>query len=37
VTVRTTGLKADGTVIMSFQRTVLVPKRGHAVDDVADY
>lgn len=37
VTVRTTGRKADGTVFMSFERTVLVPKRGHAVDDLADY
>lgn len=33
VTVRTTGRKADGTVFMSFERTVLVPKQGHAVDD----
>ena len=33
VTVRTTGKKADGTVFMTFERTVLVPKRGHAVDD----
>ena len=30
VTVRTTGRKADGTVFISFERTVLVPKRGHA-------
>jgi acyl dehydratase len=37
VTVRTTGKKADGTVFMSFERTILVPKRGHAVDDKADY
>src|SRR6187455_2590838 len=35
VGVRTTGRKADGTVFMTFERTVLVPKRGHAVDDVA--
>ena len=35
VTVRTTGRKADGTVFMTFERTVLVPKRGHAVDDLA--
>jgi itaconyl-CoA hydratase len=28
VTVRTRGLKSDGTVFMSFERTVLVPKRG---------
>ena len=37
VTVRTIGRKADGTVFMSFERTVLVPKRGHAVDDRADH
>ena len=33
VTVRTLGTKADGTQFMSFERTVLVPKQGHAVDD----
>ena len=33
VTVRTIGRKADGTVFMTYQRTVLVPKRGHAVED----
>jgi itaconyl-CoA hydratase len=37
VTVRTTGHKADGTVFITFERTVLVPKHGHAVDDRADY
>ncbi|MCC7425671.1 MAG: MaoC family dehydratase [Alphaproteobacteria bacterium] len=37
VTVRTTAMKQGGTVVMSFQRTILVPKRGHAVDDKADY
>jgi itaconyl-CoA hydratase len=31
VTVRTTGRKADGSVFMTYERTVLVPKRGHAV------
>jgi acyl dehydratase len=36
VTVRTTGKKADGTVFMTYERTFLVPKRGHAVDDVAE-
>ena len=36
VTVRTTGKKADGTVFMSFERTMLLPKRGHAVDDIVD-
>jgi acyl dehydratase len=33
VTVRTTGMKADGAVFMSYERAFLVPKRGHAVDD----
>lgn len=33
VTVKTTGKKADGTIFMTFERTVLVPKRGHAIDD----
>lgn len=37
VTVKTTGKKADGTIFMTFERTMLIPKRGHAVDDVADY
>jgi itaconyl-CoA hydratase len=35
VSVRTTGRKADGTVIMTYERAILVPKRGHAVDDDA--
>ena len=33
VTVRTIGRKADGTAFMSYERAILVPKRGHAVDD----
>jgi itaconyl-CoA hydratase len=33
VTVRTTGRKADGTEFMRFERSILVPKRGHATDD----
>jgi itaconyl-CoA hydratase len=33
VTVRTIGKKSDGTQFMSFERTVLVPKRGHGVED----
>ncbi|MSO75552.1 MAG: MaoC family dehydratase [Alphaproteobacteria bacterium] len=37
VRVATTGRKADGTVVMTFERTILVPTRGHAVDDRADY
>ena len=32
VTVRTTGRKADGTEVISFERTVLVPRRGHGLD-----
>jgi acyl dehydratase len=35
VTVRTTGRKSDGTAFMSFERSILVPKRGHAADDGA--
>ena len=34
VTVRTTGRKADGTVFMTYERSFLVPRRGHAADDV---
>src|SRR5882672_313064 len=33
VTVRTRGTKQDGTVFITFDRTILVPKTGHAVDD----
>lgn len=33
VTVRTTGKKADGTVFMTYERSFLVPKRDHAVED----
>ena len=37
VAIATRGLKADGTIVMSFNRNMLVPKRGHAVDDKAGY
>jgi acyl dehydratase len=37
VSVKTLGKKSDGTQFISFERTVLVPKRGHAVDDAAGY
>lgn len=37
VTVRTTGRKADGTVFMSFVCSVLVPRRGHGIEEAADY
>jgi acyl dehydratase len=33
VTVRTTGHKSDGTIFISYERTVLVPKQGYAVED----
>ncbi|MEE8351793.1 MAG: MaoC family dehydratase [Rhodospirillales bacterium] len=37
VTVKTTGKNSDGIVFMTYERTALIPKRGHAVDDKADY
>ena len=33
VTVRTIGRKADGTQFMSFERTALIAKRGHGIED----
>ena len=37
VTVKTVAHKQGGTVVMEFTRQMLIPKRGHAVDDKADY
>lgn len=37
VTVRTLGKKADGSVFMEFTRSALMPARGHALDDRANY
>ena len=37
VSVRTTGFNQDGKEVISYERTMLIPKKGHAVDDVADY
>ena len=37
VTIKSIGRKADGTEVISFERTMLIPKRGHAVDDKAGY
>ena len=37
VTVKTTAHKQGGTVVMEFTRQMLIPRRGHAVDDKADY
>ncbi len=36
VTIRTIGKKADGTVFMTYERTMLIPKRGHGVDDLME-
>jgi len=33
VSVSTRAWKQDGTVVMTYKRTMLVPKRGHGVDD----
>jgi acyl dehydratase len=33
VTVRTTGRKADGTIVVVFERTALIPKTGYALED----
>jgi acyl dehydratase len=37
VNIRSRGLKADGTEVINFERAMLIPTRGHAVDDVLDY
>ena len=37
VTVRTIGRNQAGTVVCEFERTVLVAKRGHAVEDKLNY
>ena len=36
VTIKTIGKKADGTVFMTYERTMLIPKRGHGVDDLME-
>ena len=37
VTVESRGLKQDGQQVISFERSMLIPKRGHAIDDQMDY
>ena len=37
VSIRTIGKKSTGEVIITFERTMLIPKRGHAVDDKTNY
>jgi itaconyl-CoA hydratase len=37
VTVRSTGKNQDGVVCIVFERTLLIPLRGHSLDDKIDY
>ena len=37
VTVKTIGKKSDGTIVCDFDRSMLIPKRGHGVEDRVDY
>jgi itaconyl-CoA hydratase len=37
VTIATRGLKADGTMFMSYERTFLVPTREHGLEEDANY
>jgi acyl dehydratase len=37
VSVQTAGRKQDGTEVIRFKRAMLIPRRGHAVDDALDY
>lgn len=37
VTVESVGKKQDGSQVISFERSMLIPKRGHAIDDALDY
>ena len=37
VQVRTRGFNQDKVLVCQFDRSVLIPKRGHAIDDKADY
>jgi len=37
VTVQTTGKNQDGTIVASYKRSALIPKKDHAVEDKIDY
>lgn len=37
VTVKTSGFNQDGKLVCDFSRTILIPKRGHGVEDKAKY
>ncbi len=36
VSIATRGFKQDGTMVISFNRTMLIPHRGHGVDDMIE-
>ena len=37
VSVETKGIKQDESVVISFERSMLIPFKGHAIDDKTDY
>ncbi|MDC0074262.1 MaoC family dehydratase [Alphaproteobacteria bacterium] len=37
VKIKTIGKKDDGIVFMTYERAFLVPKKGHSIDELADY
>ena len=37
VTIKTTGIKTGDIIFITYERTMLIPKRGFAVDDKANY
>ncbi len=37
VTVKSSGFNQDGKLVCDFSRTILIPKRGHGIDDAAGY
>ncbi len=37
VSVETKGIKQDESVVISFERSMLIPFKGHAIDDQVDY
>lgn len=37
VSVETKGIKQDKSVVISFERSMLIPFKGHAIDDQMDY
>lgn len=37
VTVRSWGKNSDGTIVCKFDRNMLIPKRGHGVEDKVEY